>query len=82
MMMGKSRSARGASHEPALMSSCLSVTRVCPVYLVDELIFVFLLLLAEMSTLHSCKPSLTQDTCYFQKYMLLWVMDVQFEKTL
>ena len=34
----KSRSARGASHQPALMSSAwLLVTRVCLAYLVDEL---------------------------------------------
>ena len=27
----------GASHQPAFMGSCLLVTSVCPVYLVDEL---------------------------------------------
>ena len=36
---GKSQSARGASHQPAFMSSCLTIihaTRVCLLYLVEE----------------------------------------------
>ena len=41
----KSRSARGASHQPAVMISYLLVTRVCPVYLVEGLVIVFLVLL-------------------------------------
>ena len=41
----KSWSVRGASHQPALMVSCLLVTRVCPVYLVERLVIVFLVLL-------------------------------------
>ena len=41
----KSRSVRGASHQPAFMSSSLLVTRICPVYLVEELVLVFLVLL-------------------------------------
>ena len=34
----KSQIARGASHQPAFMNSCLLVTRVVPVYLLDELV--------------------------------------------
>ena len=37
----KCQSARGASHQSAFMGSCLLVTRVCPVYLVDKLVLVF-----------------------------------------
>ena len=33
----RSRSVRGSSHQSAFMNSCLTlVTRVCPVYLVEE----------------------------------------------
>ena len=32
----KSQNAREASHKPTLMGSCLLVTHVSPVYLVDE----------------------------------------------
>ena len=39
--LAKSRSARGASHQPAFMDRCLLLTRVWPVYLVDELSWVF-----------------------------------------
>ena len=49
--------------------------------LVDELVTLFLLLLKEFRTLLSCKPSLTQGICYSQKYMLLWVTVIAFEKT-
>ena len=41
----KSRSARGASPQPAVMVSCLLVTSVRPVYLVEGLFIVFLVLL-------------------------------------
>ena len=40
---GKSRSAKGASRQPAFMDSCL--TCVFPVYLVDRLIFICFVLL-------------------------------------
>ena len=36
---------RGTFNQPAFMGSCLLVTRVCPVYLVDTLVLVFLVLL-------------------------------------
>ena len=32
----KSQSTRGTSHQPAFMSSCLTASRICPVYLVKE----------------------------------------------
>ena len=41
----KSQSERGASYQPAVMVSCLLVTCVCPVYLVEGLVIVFLVLL-------------------------------------
>ena len=39
--LAKSRSVRGASHQPAFMGRCLLLTRVWPAYLVDELSWVF-----------------------------------------
>ena len=39
--LAKSRSVRGASHQPAFMDRCLLLTRVWPAYLVDELSWVF-----------------------------------------
>ena len=39
----KSRSARGLYHQPAVMVSCLTISHgVCPVYLVEGLVIVFL----------------------------------------
>ena len=39
--LAKAQSARGVSHQPAFMDSCLLLTHVWPVYLVDELSWVF-----------------------------------------
>ena len=36
--LAKPRSVRRASHKPALIDICLSVTHVCPIYLVYELV--------------------------------------------
>ena len=43
--LAKSRSARRVSHQPAVIVSCLLVTCVCSVYLVEGLVIVFLVLL-------------------------------------
>ena len=44
--LAKSQSARGASHHPAFMGTYLTiVTHVSLIYLVDEFIFLFLVLL-------------------------------------
>ena len=59
----------------------LLVTRVFPVYLVYELVIVFLVLLNEVKMLLRCKTSLAQGICYSQEYMLLQVKVVGFEKT-
>ena len=40
----KSQSARGASHQPTVIVSYLLVTHVCPAYLVEGLVIVFLVL--------------------------------------
>ena len=52
----KPQSARGASHQPAC---------VYPVYLVDELVLVFLVLLKEVRKLRWCKPRVTQGVVSF-----------------
>ena len=46
--LAKSRSMRGASHQPVLMVSCLTISHVClSVYLVEGLVIVFLVLLKQ-----------------------------------
>ena len=42
--LARSWSVRGASHKPAVMVSYLLVTHVCPPYLVERLVIVFLVL--------------------------------------
>ena len=80
--MGKSRSPRRASHQPTLMDSCLTIIHTCfPCLLSYELVLVLLVLLKEVKMLRRCKTSLAQGICYSQKYMLLRVMVVGFEKT-
>ena len=56
----KSRSAKGTSHQTAFMGSCLLVTCDYPVYLIDELALMFLVLLKEMRILHRCKPRIAK----------------------
>ena len=60
----------------------LLLTRVCSVYIIDELVLVFRVLLKTVRTLRRCKSSLTQEIRYSQNYMLLPVMVVRFEKTI
>ena len=55
----KSRSVRVAYHQSAFMGSCLTVSHI------DELILVFLVLLVEVRTLHSCKPRETKGAISF-----------------
>ena len=42
LLTAKSWSTRGASHQPAFMGNCLTISHMClPVHLVDELVLVF-----------------------------------------
>ena len=61
----KSRSAKGTSRKTAIMGSCLLVTCGYPVYLIDELALVFLVLLKEMRILHRCKPRVAKGVVSF-----------------
>ena len=47
------------------VAAWLLVTRVCPVYLVDELVFMLLVLCKEVRTLRWCKPRVTQRMVSF-----------------
>ena len=49
------------------VAAWLLVTRICHVYLLDELdlVFVFLVFLKEVRTLHRCKPRVTQGVVSF-----------------
>ena len=64
--LDKSGSIRGASHQPAFMRSCLLVTRVCPVYLVNELVLVFYPPFGLMVAL------LIFISCILKKVLVLW----------